>query len=135
MPISLQTGTQAPFVTPTEDVPNWSKDTTDMKIFQLSRNSQLLQAIFGNQEPIDYFRAIFDDEILNTIVNETNHYAEEVFMSEGISEKSRITRWKPVTRDEMLTFIALVLHTGTIRLNRLQDYWKRHPLFNLTCFS
>lgn len=35
----------------------------------------------------------------------------------------------------MLTFIGLVLHTGTIRLNRQQDYWKTHSLFNLKCFS
>lgn len=35
----------------------------------------------------------------------------------------------------MLKFIALVFHTGTIRLNRMQDYWKGHPLFNLKCFS
>lgn len=131
LPIPLQT----PVVTPATNVPNWSNEPTNMRVFQFSKTNRLLQPIPGNNEPIDYFRAIFDDEILNLIVNETNHYAEEVFMSEGISEKSRITRWKAVTPDEMLTFIALVLHTGTIRLNRLQDYWKGHPLFNLKCFS
>lgn len=35
----------------------------------------------------------------------------------------------------MLTFLALIIHTGTIKLNRLNDYWKKHHLFNITCFS
>jgi hypothetical protein len=68
------------------------------------------------------------------IVTETNIYAEEVFL-ESSFDKSRISRWKPVTHDEILRFIGLVMHTGTIKLNRIQDYWKHHPLFNLKCFS
>lgn len=43
--------------------------------------------------------------------------------------------WKPTNKDEMLTFLALVIHTGTIKLNRLNDYWKKHHLFDMTCFS
>ncbi|KAJ8946602.1 hypothetical protein NQ314_008858 [Rhamnusium bicolor] len=62
-------------------------------------------------------------------------YVEDIFCSQGITDKSRITRWKSVTCDEILKFIALVLHTGTIKMNRLQDYWKSHPLYNMKCFS
>lgn len=36
--------------------------------------------------------------------------------------------------EEMLTFIALIIHLGTIKMNRLNDYWKTHHLFNLFCF-
>jgi len=35
----------------------------------------------------------------------------------------------------MLTFIALLIHTGTIKVNRLNDYWKKHRLFDMSCFS
>lgn len=112
----------------------WSEVPTNMKHFQFTKTNELLQAIPGN-EPIDYFRKILDDAFLDLLVTETNYYAEDLFLSAGVSDKSRITRWKPVTSSEMLTFIGLVLHTGTIRLNRLQDYWKGHPLFNLKCFS
>jgi hypothetical protein len=68
------------------------------------------------------------------IAKETNIYAEEVFL-ESSFDKSRISRWKPVTHDQILTFIGLVIHKETIKLNRIQDYWKHHPLFNLKCFS
>lgn len=116
-------------------IPDWTDVPTEMKNFPFAKINELLVPLPGNNEPIDYFRMIFDDEILNLIVCETNHYAEELFCLKGVSEKSRITRWKPVTCEEILTFFALVIHTGTIKLNRLTDYWKTHPLFNLTCFS
>ncbi|KAJ8933503.1 hypothetical protein NQ314_013968 [Rhamnusium bicolor] len=114
---------------------------TGRKYLQVQKNfpfltiNELLVPIPGNNEPLDYFRMIFDDDILKLLVNETNQYAEDIFCSQGITGKSRITRWQPVTCDEMLKFIALVLHTGTIKMNRLQDYWKSHPLYNMKCFS
>lgn len=37
--------------------------------------------------------------------------------------------------EEIRMFIGLVLHLGTIRLNRLQNYWKTHLLFNQPAFK
>lgn len=115
--------------------PDWRDVPENPNNFEFLGNNELLVPIPGSNRPIDYFRMIFDDDLLNLIVRETNTYAEEVFCGEGVSEKSRITRWKTVTGQELLTFFGLVLHTGTIRLNRLQDYWKTHPLFDFRCFS
>lgn len=78
---------------------------------------------------------MLDDNLFDIIVRETNRYAEEVFLSESTKEKSRITSWKTLDVAELKTFIGLVLHMGTIRINRLQDYWKKHWLFNLSAFS
>lgn len=69
------------------------------------------------------------------MVDETNSYAEKEFLRVGGAPKSRISAWKPTDKDEMLTFIALIIHTSTIKLNRLNDYWKKHHLFDLKCFS
>lgn len=35
----------------------------------------------------------------------------------------------------MKTFFGLFFHMGTIRLSRLEDYWKTRRLFNIPCFS
>jgi len=78
---------------------------------------------------------LFDEEFFEFIVRETNNYAESEFLRVGAAERSRISQWKPTDRDEIITFISLVIHTGTIKLNRLNDYWKKHHLFNFTCFS
>ncbi|KAJ8931967.1 hypothetical protein NQ314_015076 [Rhamnusium bicolor] len=91
---------------------------TNMKNFQFSKTNELLQAIPRN-EPIDYFRAILDDEFLDLIVIETNFYAETMFLSEDDSKNSKITRWKPATSSEMLTFIGYIknmMHKSDIKL-------------------
>lgn len=75
------------------------------------------------------------DDFLQLIVRETNIYAEEVFLSSASKEKSRITRWKDVTLEELKIFIGLVLHIGSIRMNRLQDYPNKHRLYNLPAFK
>lgn len=76
-----------------------------------------------NASPYDYFRLFLDEKLLEDVVNKTNSYAETIFLSVGISEHSRITRWRNVTKNE---FIELIVHSGTIKCNILKDYWKTH---------
>ncbi|KAL4125798.1 hypothetical protein QTP88_010038 [Uroleucon formosanum] len=59
----------------------------------------------------------------------------EIFLSENITDKSRVTKWKILTVAEFKVFLGLLYHMGTIRTNRLQDYWKRGYLFDLSCFN
>ncbi|CAH1990406.1 unnamed protein product [Acanthoscelides obtectus] len=42
--------------------------------------------------PYDYFRLLLDDDLLELIVDETNKYAETIFLSEGAVTNSRISR-------------------------------------------
>lgn len=87
----------------------------------------------GNN-PIDYFNLLFDDRLFELLVSETNIYAVHVLLSGSGSTTSRINAWKDTTIPEMKIFIGLLFHTGTIRMNRLQDYWKKSELFNLSFF-
>lgn len=93
----------------------------------------LLKQPVGDR-PVDYFNLLVTDDFYNLIVTETNKYAEQVFLESGL-EQARITQWKPLTKEELRVFIGLFLHTGTIIINRMQDYWKKHRLYNLTEFS
>lgn len=68
------------------------------------------------------------------IVNETNKYAVQVFLSGSGGTSSRITTWKDTNIPEMKLFIGLLFHTGSIRVNRLEDYWNTSELFNLNFF-
>ncbi|XP_063932857.1 piggyBac transposable element-derived protein 4-like isoform X2 [Zophobas morio] len=85
--------------------------------------------------PADFFNLLVTDELYNDILQQTNAYAEEVFLSSSGYEKARITQWKPLTKEEFRVFLGLFFHMGTIHINRLQDYWRTHHLFNLVCFS
>lgn len=112
----------------------WSDNSDSIRNFPFRRNEELLIPPPEN-EPISYFRHILTDSFIEKVVEETNVYAVEVFLSEKTKEKSRVIAWKETTSDELLIFLGLLLHMGHIRLNRLQDYWKKDPLFNIPVFS
>lgn len=118
---------------PTNLTLNWN-DNINIKKQPFVKTEQLLEQPAGI-EPIDYFNLIFDNAFLELIVNQTNIYAVEILCSEGKTEQSRISRWRDLTVPELKVFLGLLLHTGTIQLNRLQDYWKKDPLFNISCFG
>lgn len=101
--------------------------------FNFNSHVGLLVQPTGN-EPMDYFNLLIDDSFYTNIVNQTNIYAEEIFL-EGVLEHSRITQWKDVDVPELKIFFGLVLHMGTIQISRLQDYWRKDPLFDFQCFS
>lgn len=116
---------------------NWQNEPIGrhkLKLIDFTKRRQLLVDQPGNNEPIDYFFLLGDDQFMELIVAETNKYAEEIFLT-GITEQSRMSRWKELTVAEFKVFLGLLLHMGTWRTNRLQDYWKTDALFNLKCFS
>lgn len=80
--------------------------------------------------PIDYFNLLFDDKLFELLVNKTNKYAVHVFLSGSGSSTYRINEWKDTSLQKMKIFIGLLFHTETIRMNRLQDYWKKSELFD-----
>lgn len=92
-----------------------------MSNFIFSKTNEFLIPSLGDR-PIDFFRMLVDDDFLNLLVEQTNIYAEEVYLSTGVHEHARISRWKTLLKPELLTFLGLVLHTGTIKLNKLHDY-------------
>lgn len=110
------------------------RDTGMLRKFPFKKQQKLLVPIPGEGRPIDFFKMIIDDNFLQTISEQTNKNAVDILCQPQTSEKSRITEWKDVTVDEMKIFIALLLHTGTISLSRLNDYWKTDPLFDIPVF-
>ncbi|KAJ8936087.1 hypothetical protein NQ314_012496 [Rhamnusium bicolor] len=109
----------------------WTEDCAAdaMKQMTFLKTSGLLVNLDGAAGPYDYFRLLLDDVLLNLLVREKNRYAVTVFLSDKTTENSRITKWVDVTIDEMIRFIGLLLYMGTIKCNKIQDYWKTHWLF------
>ena len=124
---------QTQTVSTNKDEFQWTEDSGSMKSVQFTKEEKMLIPIPG-KEPIDFFMMFLTHEFLESIVEQTNIYATEVFLSKGTKEKSRITNWKETTNEEMIVFLGLLLHMGNIRMSRLQDYWKTDPLFNINIF-
>lgn len=112
---------------------SWQETIDNMtKIAFLKRNELLVEP--SGDHPYDWFRMLIDDQFLELIVKETNEYAMEVLSTSSGKERSRISVWKDMTVSELRIFLGLTIHTGTIKLNNLQHYWKTHRLFS-TCFG
>jgi hypothetical protein len=93
-----------------------------------------LKIIPETNEPYDYFKLIATEEFFTILVTKINNYASKLLLN-LLDPKSRLRLWKDVTVPEIKTFFGILFHMGTIKLNRVTDYWKKHPLFNLPAFS
>lgn len=109
----------------------WLDDKPNISKIPFNENSVKVQPT-GDQ-PIDFFNLLVTNDFYNLVVRETNNYAADLYMNRS-SDKSRITNWIDIDIDELKIFFGLLFHTGTIKMSRIEDYWKPSKLFNLNIF-
>ena len=76
------------------------------------------------------------DDILDSIVTQTNLYASQYIASHNLPPWSRVHNWslKPFTREELQKLIALVIIMGLVNLPTLEDHWMTTwPYSSQTC--
>lgn len=117
-----------------EPCPTWSSNTYGLKDIPFTGNNTLLGPVPGQNKPIDWFLLLIDDIFLEKICQFSNAYAMSVFCGPNTEPGSRINRFTDITVPELRVFIGLLLHMGSIRLNRYQDYWKTDRLYNIPLF-
>jgi hypothetical protein len=66
------------------------------------------------KSPLQFFRLLFCDNILNLIIDNTNNYGQNKI---GDS-------WRMLTVEELLLFIALILYMGVTWQPEYTSYWK-----------
>ena len=71
------------------------------------------------KEPIDYFTLYFTNELLNNIIKETNHYANEKMRNKQLSQNSIWLKWYNVDKQEFLVFIVVILNMGLIEVSNM----------------
>ena len=62
----------------------------------------------NEESPLDYFRLIFTDELLEKVVEETNRYASQYLSANPLSPSAQAKLWKNVDKDELMVFLGLV---------------------------
>ena len=73
--------------------------------------------------PLELFKMLLTDDILDKIVEQTNLYARQYITSHDLSPRSRVHGWsrEPFTREELLKFISLIIVMGLVNLPTLDD--------------
>ncbi|CAG5017422.1 unnamed protein product [Parnassius apollo] len=89
------------------------------------------QGIMADGTPLDYLEVFMTFDIVQTIVDQTNHYACQHLTAGNIDvgPQSRLHNWKPVTINEMYKFLALI--GWMVKLPCILDYWRKHKLYGL----
>lgn len=76
----------------------------------------------GNEaREVDVFKMLFDDDIVNVIVTETNRYARQKLSGEALD------KWQDVTLSEIKAFLGVSIVMGINYLPSTADYWSSDP--------
>jgi len=110
----------------------WLDNSPNLDTIDFHENVGLKINPDGDQ-PIDFFNLLLTDDFFEFVVRETNNYTADLYMNRS-SDKSRIAKWIDIDVNELKIFFGLLLHTGTIKMPKMSDYWKTDELFNLNCF-
>lgn len=79
----------------------------------------------------EFYSLFLDNDILHMLVNETNRYAEQCTV-DAISKERRsyvVEKLQDVTRDDLLTFLGLVLWMGLDKKPKLRNYWSKNSIY------
>jgi hypothetical protein len=60
-------------------------------------------------EIVDVFKLFFNSELVETIVEETNRYAEQFLHGRELSSRSAASAWKPVTEGDIYVVLGLLM--------------------------
>ncbi|KOB66759.1 Uncharacterized protein OBRU01_19860 [Operophtera brumata] len=76
-------------------------------------------------DPLDVFRKIWDDDLIDFIVTQTNKYAALTIAAKGpLLQKSRLRTWIPTDRVEILRFLAIYQLHSLNHFPIQNDYFK-----------
>lgn len=79
--------------------------------------------------PIDVHKLFVTNELLNSIVKETNEYARLVIGNKTLTRKSQLHRWKETNLPEIKSFLGIILYKGLVRKPETADYWSKSILY------
>ena len=86
--------------------------------------------IEGNK-PSDYFRAFFDDELMQKIVEENNNYQQQ----NPAPSVEKNAAWYDTNMAELYIFFATTILMRLNQKNRIKDYWSTDKLITTPIFG
>ena len=90
-----------------------------------------------NKAPIDFFQLFITDTIVESIVEQTNLFAQQYMDSHELSRRSRVQQWGRSVHNmaELKRFFALVVLMGLINFPSIEDCWVTSWPFATLTFS
>ena len=103
---------------------SWSDNTSTVTIKKFKGYDKPYGPTFSTPTSILHiFCFFFTNELLQTIVTETNRYA-------SLCLKERYDNWDKVTIDELKAYFGFMILMGIVRLPAIRDYWRTNEAFH-----
>ena len=112
----------------------WREGTAALDIPPFTGNSGL-QIKMEDTTPLDYFKLMITDDMVASMVTETNRYAAQILQNKKLSRCSRFLKWVDVSIPEMYVFLGLIISMGLIVIDYLEDYWSTDPMYKLPFYT
>jgi hypothetical protein len=93
-----------------------------------------LQQVPNGTDPIDFFFLLFNDQLFDLIIEETN-IQSDILSAKSESPRARIKGFKHIARDDFEVFLGLLFHMGNIQAPSLQHFWKKDNLYFFPIFK
>ncbi|GFO02218.1 PiggyBac transposable element-derived protein 4 [Plakobranchus ocellatus] len=85
--------------------------------------------------PMDYLRFTVTEEMVLSMVMETNPYTTQTLEHRELSPNSRFHRWAEVTLEEIWAFLGLIISVGLIVIDYFEDYWSVNAMHKLPFYT
>lgn len=117
---------------------NWSKTTFEPHLFYFNEHnsgvSSDVQSMKGDT-PLDFFELLFDEKMIDLVVEETNKYQHTSTNSTTHKAASHQVKWTQTNRSELYTFLATVMLMSVTRKNKILDYLSTDPMIITPMFG
>jgi hypothetical protein len=84
---------------------------------------------------VDTFELFFSKELVNTIVRETNRYAEQFLRGRELAVRSTARAWKPVTEGDIYIVLGLFMLMGIVQKPTLRSYFSTKRVISTPGFK
>ena len=120
-----------------EGEPNWTGYVSiPREKFVFTGQPGISDDVLDCENPLDFFKLIITDELVDLIVNYTNIYADQMILkAQPLSSRSRLKKWTPVTKDEIYLYICLILYRGVVWKPTYESYYARDDVFTTPLVS
>lgn len=75
------------------------------------------------QTPVQIFKKVWDDEVIDKIVYETNRYAYQLRQGGSLEPSSSLHQWEDVTKNEVWAFFSILMMQSIILNSVEKEYW------------
>lgn len=116
---------------------NWQNKNLEPKIWAFDSNDSgcKIPTLNQNSSCLEIFEKFFTEDIVKSIIRETNRFADQEMQKPDIKANSRTKKWKILDVNEFYTFLGLNYLMPRVKKLNIQEFWTKNPMLRTPFFN